>query len=257
MQPRPTLCFAIPCYNEALNIGPLLDKFWQLSQFYPWGVEVVVIDDASTDDTAGAVAKWHRAHPDFAVSIHAHATNRGLTGGINTAMELFAQRLASTHLPAGPVACGLLDGDNSHSPLVVPAMVDKICQGYDVVVASRYQLGSRIVGVSRIRQMLSLGLAIIFKIVRNIPGVRDYSCGFRLYSPRIIQLVRASYPGDCVRERSFASMVEILVKCHLLGALCTEVPFLLRYDLKRGLSKMPFLQTIRGNLKLLITLRKI
>ena len=257
MSSSPTLFFAIPCYNEALNIVPLLEQFWQLSQWYSWGVEVVIIDDASTDDTVEAIMHWQAAHPALKVSVHRHLRNRGLTGGINTAMELFAQRAAAAPTCPSPIAFGLLDGDNSHSPLLVPSMVDKICQGYDVVVASRYRPGSRIVGVSGWRQILSLMLAIIFKMVRNIPGIRDYSCGFRLYSPRIVQLVRNAYPGPCVFEPSFASMVEILVKCHLLGAICTEVPFLLRYDLKRGLSKMPFLKTIQGNLKLLLTLRKI
>ena len=135
-------------------------------------------------------------------------------------------------------------------------MLPRILEGYDVVVASRYRPGSRIEGVVWWRQILSFGLGMLFKILRNIPGVRDYSCGYRMYSPGIVRRVVEKYGEEFVVEKSFASMVEALVKCHLCGALCTEVPFLLRYDLKLGESKMPFIKTIKGNFKLLLTVRK-
>ena len=149
-----------------------------------------------------------------------------------------------------------MDGDNSHSPLFVPELLKKISYGYDVVIASRFQAGAKITGVVWWRQILSFGLTCLFKIIRNISGVRDYSCGYRLYSPRIIKKVKKRFTGDVVFEKSFASMVEILLRCDMEGALMSEVPFLLRYDLKLGESKMPFKKTILGNLKLLKTLRK-
>ncbi|MCK5884751.1 MAG: hypothetical protein KAG61_13760, partial [Bacteriovoracaceae bacterium] len=181
-----------------------------------------------------------------------HPENRGLTGGINSAFNYFVKQLDYDNSPA---AYALMDGDNSHTPFAIPRMFNKILQEYDVVVASRYQPESRIEGVAYYRKVLSLGLAVMFKLIRNIPGIRDYSCGYRLYSPQIIRKLHAKYKNEFVTEKSFASMVEILVKCHLQGAICGEAPFILRYDKKLGESKMPFIKTIKGNIKLLSVLR--
>ena len=242
---------ALPCYNEAENIPALMYNFDKLNDLYGncFKTKVVIIDDCSTDDTE-EVVKNLRCSTEF--TYVKHEQNKGLTGGINSAFSLFKQALESDQ---PPVAFGLMDGDNSHNPINFERMIPRINEGYDVIVASRYRPGSRITGVSWWRQILSAGLGLMFKLMRNIPGVRDYSCGFRLYSPNIINRVVDKYGKEVVIEKSFASMVEILVKCHLLGAICTEVPFLLRYDLKLGESKMPFKKTIIGNIKLLCATR--
>ncbi|MCK5073525.1 MAG: glycosyltransferase [Bacteriovoracaceae bacterium] len=250
MNQKPYIVIAFPCYNEEENVHPLLEQFIRLNKFYRelFHTKVILIDDASTDKTLDR-AKEYLDKMD--IEIVEHGTNRGLTGGINTAFNEFYKYLDYDNVP---FAFGLLDGDNSHNPMTIPAMVEKIFTDYDVVVASRYQSGSRIAGVAWYRKILSFGLAVLFKLMKNIPGVWDYSCGFRLYSPQIVKKLRANYGEILVEEKSFASMVEILVKCHLLGAVCSEVPFFLRYDLKLGESKMPFMKTISGNLKLLRTL---
>ena len=252
---KPKVLFALPCYNEAQNIPALLDQFKKLNLVYHsmFEVKVVVIDDCSRDQTQEVLKKYPREGLDLDIVVH--EKNKGLTGGINTAFSYFENVLLTQENP--PIAFGLMDGDNSHSPLHIPSMVEKILQSYDLVVASRFQPGATIKGVSWIRQILSLGLAFIFKAFRNIPGVRDYSCGYRLYSPELVKKLKKHFRNDVVLDPSFASMVELLVKCHLLGAICTEVPFLLRYDLKLGESKMPFKKTIINNLKLLATLRRV
>lgn len=214
---------------------------------------VLIIDDCSKDNTAELWSELKNEFTSFPLEYYRHPENRGLTGGINTAFEKY---LADMQTSKPALAYGLMDGDNSHPPFFLPEMVKKICEGYDVVIASRFRAGARIEGVVWWRQILSFGLTCLFKIIRNVPGVRDYSCGYRLYSPAIVEKVKKRFPNDVVFEKSFASMVEILLRCDMEGALCSEVPFLLRYDLKLGESKMPFKKTILGNLKLLQTLRK-
>ena len=251
MDRKPYIVMALPCYNEGENIGHLLEQYIGLNEVYgnSFHTKVIVINDKSTDNTR-EVAESYLNKMDL--EIINHHTNKGLTGGINTAMNEFAKYLEYENVP---VAFALMDGDNSHSPFTIPQMVNKILQDYDVVIASRYQHGSRIEGVAYYRQILSLGLGMLFKLLRNIPGVKDYSCGYRLYSPKIVGKLKKRYGDTFVFDKSFASMVEILVKCHLEGALCSEVPFFLRYDKKLGESKMPFKKTIIGNFKLLRALK--
>jgi hypothetical protein len=60
-------------------------------------------------------------------------------------------------------------------------MVARIGQGFDVVIASRFQPGSQEIGVPAYRKFLShLSSAGIRMLVRY-PGARDYTCGFRVY----------------------------------------------------------------------------
>lgn len=246
------IILALPCYNEAPNITDLLlsiDLFNKSNQ-EQIHVTPLVIDDCSTDNTKALLEELKER---FTFDVIHHPVNKGLTGGINTAINYFYQNSKSEH-PANAYA--LMDGDNSHHPEAIALMVPKVKSGRDVVIASRFQKGSKIHGVSEYRQVLSFGLTIIFKILRNIPRVRDYSCGFRLYSPAIIKKLIEHYGNEVVTEKSFASMVELLVKCHLLKADCDEVPFTLRYDKKLGASKMDVKATIKGNLKLLRALKE-
>jgi len=240
----------LPCYNEADNLQALLRQFETLdllSSDY-LTLEVLVINDYSTDNTKMLVQSLQSTF-SYELSYIEHDTNKGLTGGINTAIEYASK---SENL----LVWGMMDGDNSHNPLSISEMYLKILSGNDVVICSRYRYGSSIVGVSWWRQLLSLGLALIFKAIRNIRGVRDYSCGYRLYSQSILERLVMKYGKEIVKEKSFASMVELLVKCHIVGAVFTEVPMVLRYDKKLGISKMPFKKTIIGNLRILMTLKK-
>jgi len=243
----PYILIALPCYNESENIGELLKHFDELAiQMKPGcEVRVLVIDDASTDDLKSAVDLYRGS---ASVTYLRHPQNRGLTGGLITAFAAFHEAVSSG---APPLAVGLMDGDNSHNPLTILTMLQKIYDGYDVVVASRFQPGSKTMGVVWWRQLLSGVMAILFKICRNMKGIRDYSCGYRLYSASLVKKLYQALGAEVVREQNFACMVELLRNCHDVGAVMTEVPFLLRYDLKKGDSKMRFFATIRGTLRVL------
>ncbi len=247
----PYILSAIPCYNEAENIVPLLEKYAQLARFYSpsVGIRVVVIDDASTDQTQEVLKSLPEATKELIhLEVIRHSENRGLTGGLISAIDYFGKASLSDK---PPIAMCVMDGDNSHNPGNIPIMLNKIMEGYDVVVASRYQPGSRVEGVNLFRRTLSRGMGILFKLRRNIPGIYDYSCGFRLYSAEIIRKLVEKHGVAPVTQKNFSCMVELLLNCYRSGAICTEVPFLLRYDLKKGESKMQFFKTIKGTLEVL------
>ena len=245
------IILALPCYNEAENIPYIIQKVEELNKINKmlFEVKVLIIDDASTDNTKEIVEKLKG---NLELDIVRHDFNMGLTGGINSSFKYFYDSLSDNSIKSFV----LMDGDNSHNPHYISEMFKKIIEGYDVVVASRFRSGSRVLGVPKFRQILSFGLTLVFKSLKNIPGILDYSCGYRMYSPSIVRKTFEQYNGTIVKERSFASMVELLLKVYFQGAILTEIPFMLRYDLKLGNSKMRFLKTILGNLKLLLCLKK-
>jgi len=237
----------IPCYNEEENITPLLENIKKLKQLCSGAkidIKTIVVDDFSSDKSREVVKKYISDN-EF-VSIHEHSENRGLAGVLDTFLKE-GQKFVNNKDVLG---IGLLDGDNTHNPLTFFPMLSKIHEGFDVVVASRYQTGSHVMGVSKIRLLLSFGMSLLFRAFGRIENIRDYSCGFRAYSRDIIKRVGPQK----MKFRSFACMVELLTLCEKAGATFHEVPFCLRYDYKKGASKMKFFKTIFDTIKVL-TLR--
>jgi len=63
-----------------------------------------------------------------------------------------------------------MDADGTHSPTLIPSMVELISRGYDVVIASRYRRGAEVHGVALHRQVLSLGASWLFRAFLPPPG---------------------------------------------------------------------------------------
>ncbi len=223
----------LPSFNEERSLPPLLHRVEDL------GVvdRVLVVDDGSKDRTA-EVATTSLDH--LPVQVLRHDTNHGL----GTAM-----RTAFAALAAGPLddddAVIVMDADNTHDPALIPQMCQAL-QGADVVVASRYCPGGREFGLAWHRRILSRGASALLRIARPVPGVRDYSCGYRAYRLGIIRRALTGGAESLITTDGFACMAEILLRLHRLGARCTEVPLALHYERKEGPSKMKVAKTIRG-----------
>ena len=61
------LTIAIPCLNEERNIGATLDTVAAAMSELPYSYEILVIDDGSTDDTAGVVDRYAEAHRELPI----------------------------------------------------------------------------------------------------------------------------------------------------------------------------------------------
>ncbi len=127
----------------------------------------------------------------------------------------------------------------------------------DVVIASRYQKGAEVKGVSNIRLLMSEGAKHVFSLILNVPNVKDYTCGYRLYKKKILLDASKIFGGSLVAESGFTCMVELLYKLYCCGAVFTEIPFRLRYDYKKGSSKMAVFKTAVNSAQLALRLKKI
>jgi dolichol-phosphate mannosyltransferase len=198
------------------------------------GVDMVVVDDGSSDGTAEAVRQ--AAGPDL--HLIEHVENRGLGEAIRSGM------LKALSLTPAPEITITMDSDNTHAPELIGRMVAAIRRGYDVVIASRYRPGSQTIGLSWHRRMLSWGMSKLYRAVLPIEGVRDYSCGYRAYRTMRLQQAFEKWRGEFVSQSGFSCMVDILLKLERLGASMTEVPMTLHYDNKRGKSKMHVMRNV-------------
>ena len=95
----------------------------------------------------------------------------------------------------------------------------------------------------------------LFKVAAPIPGVWDYTCGFRAYRFSALAKAATYYGSSFVSEKGFSCMVDVLLKMRRFQFVMGEVPMLLRYDVKDGPSKMRVAKTAVQTLKLLVRRR--
>lgn len=113
------LSFVIPAKNEALGLKTILPN---LSALYP-NAEIIVVNDASTDETA-----------DVAKRFGCRLVNQPYSKGNGAAIKC-GLRAASGEF----VVC--MDADGQHQPKDVKILIEKLAQGYDMVVGARSRAG--------------------------------------------------------------------------------------------------------------------
>ncbi|MGQ0568953.1 MAG: glycosyltransferase [Armatimonadota bacterium] len=231
----------LPAFNEAAGLPELLEAIRFAGRGLDW--RTVVVDDGSTDGT-GSVARAFAGQ--IALTLIEHPENRGLAAAIRTGLTHACQHAAPDD------AIVTMDADNTHTPSQIPAMVGALQQGADVVVASRYLRGARQAGVPRHRALLSAGVGWLLRLRFGLPGVRDYSCGYRAYRAGLLQRALAIHGERLIESSGFVVMTELLVKLAAFQPRIVEIPLDLRYDRKIGASKMPTGRTIAGYLHLML-----
>jgi dolichol-phosphate mannosyltransferase len=225
------LYITLPAYNEEKSLPTLLPKIEQVMNELAWEYKIVVCDDGSNDGTREMLANYAQSLP---LDIIYHKINRGLC---ETERDLF-EYVADLAQPNDVVV--RLDCDDTHEPSFIPDLVAKLDEGFDVVIASRFQPEGGQLGVSTYRAFISRCANLFMKFFFPIKGVKEYSCGFRAYRAGLIKEAIAFYGNNFLQLRGlgFTGTLEKLVKLKILGAKCAEVPFVLRYDQKQSDSKM-------------------
>ncbi len=226
---QPMIWVGLPAYNEERSIAPFFARFLEVFPSKAARYRVVLYNDGCSDNTVAEAEKWRGR---LNLEIIGKTVNMGLGEGLRCLVRHAAENGAP-----GDVLF-IMDCDDTHHPAQFKPMLAALAEGCQVVIASRYRRGSRVAGVPPHRQILSLGAAVLFKLLHPCRGVLDYTCGFRGYRLGLLQQAQAAYGDNLVRERGFACMVELLLKLNRLGARMSEIPLELRYDLKQGASKM-------------------
>lgn len=232
----------LPAYNEEANIGNLLRRIFETLTDEHFEFSIIVVDDGSSDRTQRILQEYGR---EFPLVIHRHERNQGLGAAIRDGLRQAAALASERDIVI------TMDADESHTPGLMIRMIRMIREGYDVVIASRYQRGSRVYGLSLGRRILSRAASVLMRVLFPTPGVSDYTCGYRAYRAEALQQAYGQYGESLVDQDGFQCMVDILLKLRKLPLIFGEVPLILRYDLKRGPSKMRLMETSVNTLRLL------
>ncbi len=121
--PKGSLSVVIPVFNEAENIQPLIERLESAMQDWPGPVEILFVDDGSTDGTLGLLKEAQERDPR--IRIARFRRNLGQTAAMAAGFRLAAGEAVVT-----------LDGDLQNDPAEVPRLVAML-DDWDVVCGIR------------------------------------------------------------------------------------------------------------------------
>ncbi|WP_076789745.1 polyprenol monophosphomannose synthase [Chlorobium sp. KB01] len=209
----------IPTYNEAENIGRLLND---LERLYPSTVEMLVIDDNSPDGTRDIVRSLQTVIPRL------HMITRERKLGLGTAY-LTGFRYALEHNYRYVVE---MDADYSHDPVMIRELLSAMT-GADLVVGSRYMNNTvNVVNWPLGRLILSKLASIYTRMITGLP-VADPTSGFKCFSAAVLR----SLDLDRINSQGYSFQIEMNFRVWKKGFTIREVPIVF-VDRTVGKSKM-------------------
>ena len=232
---------ALAAYNEERNIGALLDAICAVAVKEDEQVSVLVVNDGSKDNTAREV-EARRSAMDVTLITQ---PNAGFLKALSRAMEE-----SLLHAEADDIVI-TMDADNTHPAELIPRLCGLIRAGSDVVIASRFEKGGRMVGVPWEREIFSAGARWVMNAFVRIPGVQDYSTAYRAYRASMLKRAFKFYPQTLLEGKGFSGVAACLIRMSHVTDRIAEVPLVLRYDLKQGASSMNVQKTLAGYAELI------
>lgn len=216
------LMVVVPTFNEVQNLSALTAELFALDLA---GLEILIVDDASSDGTGQLADDLAGRYAD-----RFHVMHRTGSRGLGLAYrEGFRYAL-----DAGADLIVQMDADFSHSPGYIPQFVAQIQQGFDVIVGSRYVQGGELDEKwSLARYLLSwwANSAYARPILRL--QVKDATAGFKCWR-------RSALLGidlNAIRSNGYVFQVEMAYVCQRLGYRVLETPIYFE-DRRIGRSKM-------------------
>jgi len=225
--------FVIPAYNERENIPNLLADLAPVVR--DLGARVIFVDDGSSDGTREAIEEHSDGMP---VAVVRHNVNRGLGTAINSGLRA---ALGESHDDDAIVT---LEADNTSDLSDLPRMLECFDAGNDVVLASVYAPGGRILGVAPWRLAASKAVSNVFRYTGGLQQIHTLSSLYRVYRAGTLRRAAETYGYLLVREPGFAANVELLLKLYNAGAKVAEVPTVNDWSRRLGSSKMSLRPTV-------------
>lgn len=227
----------VPLFNEEEGLEALavdLETMTKGIAALGHRVEIIFVDDGSTDGSTWQTSLLYRARSD--VRVVAHKKNRGFGA---------AMRSGVAEARGAVVVC--YDGDRPYPPGDAAMLVEAV-QGpedADCATVSPWTSGGRAEGVTPLRRTLSRGASALYRIALRGKGagLTCFTASFRAYKGDVIRGIE--WQAD-----DFLATAEVMARLLLGGRRVIEMASTLQ-ERKSGSSKMKILRTIRRHLGLM------
>jgi len=163
------LSIVIPVMNEEASVKPLYEAIVNAVEPLHLQYEIILVDDGSNDSTF--INASELAEKDERLKVIKLKRNYGQTIGLHAGFQLTKGRIVIT-----------MDGDLQNDPTDIETMVNKIDEGYDIVLGWRYNRKDSLIS----RKIPSKIANWLISKVTGIP-VRDNGCAIRAYRGELVK----------------------------------------------------------------------
>jgi glycosyltransferase involved in cell wall biosynthesis len=166
------LSIVIPVYNEAENLAELHGELSRTLSACGRSYEILFVDDGSRDGSYELLAQLQAGDPH--VRVIRFRRNFGQTAAFSAGFKYARGRVIVT-----------ADGDRQNDPRDIPAMVDKLDEGYDIVCGWRRDRKDKWLT----RRVPSI---IANKLISKATGVdlHDYGCSLKAFTSEVVKPLR-------------------------------------------------------------------
>lgn len=216
------IIITIPAYNEEKTLGPVLNeiKSEMDSSKYKGKYQILVLNDGSVDKTV-EVAKKHGAF------VYSHSRNKGLAETFKTEMKVC--------LEAGADVIVHTDADGQYVGADIPRLLDKLDDGYDLVIGSRF-LG-QLEGMPLTKRWGNIIFTWTLSKILNI-NLTDSTSGFRAFTKDVAKEIEFI--------NSFTYTQEQIIRAKNQKFKIAEIPVYARKTRESRLFKSPLEYAIRA-----------
>ena len=235
----------IPTYNEEGNIERLIEILENdiFPKIKDHKISILVADDSSPDGTADIVRKYMKKYNNIDISI---GKKSGLGAAYLRGMSYAIEKMNADVMFE-------MDADLFHDPAKIPEFLEKIDQGFDFVVGTRYSQGGSIPSDWGIhRKIMSVYGNLFIRFLFGVKDIHDWTGGYRAIKKEVFLAEKSKLD----KFTGYTFQVGFLYNAVTDGFKVAEVPFVAK-DRTRGKSKIPGIETIIKTLVFVISVRII
>lgn len=207
-----------PTYNERENLEELIEG---VREALPHA-SILIVDDASPDGT-GALAD-EIAKRDPLVHVLHRAAKLGLGSAYLDGFRFGLDRDYTAFIQ--------MDADGSHDPAYLPAFIERLIEGNDLVIGSRNIPGGGVEGWGAGRHALSKGGSVYSRLLLGL-DLHDLTSGYKAMRRSLLEAL----PLESIRSEGYSFQIELSYRASQIGAKIVEHPIVF-VDRRAGQSKM-------------------
>lgn len=177
----PFVSIVIPAYNEELRLPPTLTRIAAFLRAQPYTAEVLVVENGSTDNTAGVVKQFIQEHltptDTFTIQLLQSSPGKGAAvkyGMLNAIGDYLIMSDADLSVPIDDV------------PKFLPPVL--AAGSFDIAIASREVAGAVRHDEPGYRHLMGRVFNTLVRILA-VPKIQDTQCGFKCFTREAAQLV--------------------------------------------------------------------
>ncbi len=206
MRPQPDLSIVIPAFNEQDRLERTLRTYLKYCGERHRSVEVIVVDDGSTDGTTPLVERLASELPELRLIRLAQNQGKG-----------YAVRSGIVNARGRRVL--FADADGATPIAEIERLDAALDAGADLAIGSRAVASADVHVRTRLhRRLIGRAFHLLVRLT-GVTGIADTQCGFKLFRGAVAHVLFSR-----MRTTGFSFDVEVLMMARLCGHRITEVP---------------------------------